>query len=233
LGLRDVAVLAADRPRDLGEQARAIAADVDGHTDRSLRGLLDIPLDVDDPLPIEDALRHRQTVARVHGEPPAAGDEADDVVAGQRVAALREANEQVLDPADPHALVRLGPGAGRAWPLHRLEEAARAQLVEELMHGGLTVAEPRHEVVHTGIAEVGADALDLIPTEQRRGIEPVLLGFALEHLAPELDRPGALLNLQPLVDLGARAGGLDDLEPVPARVLARGGDDLDDVALAQ
>src|SRR4029453_11809628 len=53
LGLRDVAVLAADRPRDLGEQTRAIAADVDGHADRSLRRLLDIPLDVDDSLPIE------------------------------------------------------------------------------------------------------------------------------------------------------------------------------------
>src|SRR5204863_1760766 len=93
LGLRDVAVLSTDGSGDLGQQAGTVAADVDGDTDRALRRLLDVPLHVDDALPIEHALRDRQAVARVDGQAATARDEAHDVIAGQRVAALREADE--------------------------------------------------------------------------------------------------------------------------------------------
>src|SRR5688500_3543445 len=50
LGFRDVAVLAADGAGDLGQQARTVAPDVHGDTDRPLARLLDVPLDVDDAL---------------------------------------------------------------------------------------------------------------------------------------------------------------------------------------
>src|SRR5207253_968147 len=75
--------------------------------------------------------------------------------------------------------------------------------------------------------------LGRVAAEQGRRIQVVLPRLALEHLAAQLDRAGALLDLEPLVDLRPGARGLDDLQPVAARVLVRGGDDLDDVALPQ
>src|SRR5213078_121475 len=107
------------------------------------------------------------------------------------------------------------------------------QLVQELVHGALAVAERRQQVVAGRVPEVGRRLLDLLAREQRRRIEPVLLGLALEELAAQLDRARALLDLEPLVDLRSGACGLDDLEPVAARMLARRGDNLDDVALAE
>src|SRR5262249_43851393 len=87
LGFRDVAVTGRDGAGDLREEPRAVLADVDRDPDRTLAGLLDVPLDVDQPLAVEDALGHGQAVARVHGETAAAGDEPDDRIARQRVAA--------------------------------------------------------------------------------------------------------------------------------------------------
>src|SRR5581483_8071233 len=82
LGLRDVAVPRGDGPGDLGEEPRAVVADVDGDADRALRRLLDVPLDVDDALAVQHALGHGEAVACVDGEAAAPRDEADDVVAG-------------------------------------------------------------------------------------------------------------------------------------------------------
>src|SRR5437867_12032550 len=55
LGLRDVAVASRDRARDLREETRSVLPDVDRDPDRPLGGLLDVPLDVDQPLPVQDA----------------------------------------------------------------------------------------------------------------------------------------------------------------------------------
>src|SRR5437879_752628 len=173
-------------------------------------------------------------VARVDGEATAAGDEADDLVAGQRVAALGEAHEEVVDTADPHALVRLRPRARRrARALYGVERGAGGQLVQQLVDGGLAVADGGQQVVGRRVAEVGGRARHLLAGQERRRVQPVLLRLALEQLAAELDGARALLDLEPLVDLGARARGLDELEPIAARVLVGRGHDLDDVALAQ
>ena len=72
------------------------------------------------------------------------------------------------------------------------------------MHRALAVAERRQQIVGPGEAEVGRRLLDLLTAEQRRGIETILPRLALEHLAAELDRAGALLDLEPLIDLGPR-----------------------------
>jgi hypothetical protein len=53
----------------------------------------------------------------------------------------------------------------------------------------------------------------------------------LEELAAELDRALLFLALEPGTDLGARAVGGDDREPVVVRLLAVRGGDLDDVAV--
>src|SRR2546422_9886931 len=50
LGLGDVAVTRRDRSGDLGQQSRAIPADIDGDLDGPLARLRHVPLDVDQPL---------------------------------------------------------------------------------------------------------------------------------------------------------------------------------------
>src|SRR5690349_3175298 len=102
LGLDDVALPGGDRGGDLGKQARAVAPDVDRNADRPLGRLRAVPLHRHQPLLVEHVLRHREAVARVHGETAAPRDEPDDAVARYRRAALGEADQQVVDPADAH-----------------------------------------------------------------------------------------------------------------------------------
>src|SRR5262245_10707474 len=233
LGLRDVAVARRDGTGDLREEPRPVLADVDRDADRALAGLGYVPLDVDQPFPIEHALGDGEAIARVHREPAAPGDEAHDRIARQRIAAAREPHQEVVDPADAYAVGRRRPGLRRLRPLRLLEERVGRQLVEHLVDRALAVADRRQQVVGPWEAEVSRDFLELVAGQERRRIQVVLPRLALEQLAAELDRPRALLDLEPLVDLCARPRGFDDLEPVPARMLAGRRHDLDDVALAQ
>src|SRR2546429_8702279 len=100
------------------------------------------------------------------------------------------------------------------------------------MHRALPVPERRQHVVAGRVAEVGRRLLDLLAAEQRRRIEPVLLGLTLEELTAQLDRARALIDLEPLVDLRAGARRLDDLEPGAAREACGSGQWLDGCALA-
>src|SRR5882724_4602470 len=233
LGLRDVAVAGRDRARDLGEEPRAVLADVDRDSNRPLARLLDVPLDVDQPLPVQDALGDRQTVAGVHRETATPRDEADDRIAGKRIATPREPHEQVVDAADAHAVGRRRTRRRRFRLLRRLQERVRRQLVQDLVDRALAVADRRHEIVGPREAEVGRRLLHVLAAEERRRIQAVLPRLALEHLAAELDRAHTLLDLEPLVDLRPRPRRLDDLQPVAARMLVGRRHDLDDVPLPQ
>src|SRR5687767_10581080 len=108
LRLGDVAIPRGDGPGDLRQEPRPIAPDVDRDPHRTLGRLLSrlvaVPLHVHQPFTIEDALHHRQAIAAVDGQPAPAGDEPHDLIARQRVAALGEADEQVIDPADADPL---------------------------------------------------------------------------------------------------------------------------------
>ncbi len=126
LGLGDVAVARGDGAGDLGQQPGPVVADVDGDPDRALGRLLHVPLHGDEPLAVQHALGHGEAVAGVHGEPAAAGDEAHDGVAGHRVAALgeaRRAGRRRRGSARPASAGGRVPAAGfaplrprRAWP---------------------------------------------------------------------------------------------------------------------
>src|SRR3989442_1312349 len=120
---------------------RAAPPDVDGDADGPLGGLLDVPLDVHQSLPVQDALGHGEAVPCVNGEAAAAGDEAHDLVARQRVAALRPPYEQVLHAPDADALLRLGPGRRRLGLVWGLENRRGRELVEDMMDRGLAVAD--------------------------------------------------------------------------------------------
>ncbi len=63
--------------------------------------LRDVPLHVDHPLGIE--IVDHGAVGPVDAHPPAPGDIAHDLVARQGVAALAEADHDVVDPRDGHA----------------------------------------------------------------------------------------------------------------------------------
>src|SRR6266542_4395759 len=100
LGLGDVPLPRGDGAGDLGQEARSVAADIDRDLDGTLRRLPVVPLDGDQPLPVQHVLGHGQAVARMDREAATAGDEAHDAVAGYRRAALAEPDEEIVDPAD-------------------------------------------------------------------------------------------------------------------------------------
>src|SRR5438132_336687 len=92
---------------------------------------------------------------------------------------------------------------GRSLPMYPAMGTGR-QPVQEVVDGGLAVAHRGQHVVGPGIAQLGRGARHLVAGQQRGGVQPVLLGLPLEHLASELDGARALLDLQPLVDLAPR-----------------------------
>src|SRR5581483_9524715 len=113
--------------------------------------------------------------------------------------------------------------------LEALEDLADDRLRRDL--GG---AERHVEVV--GLAE--AELADDVGEQRRAGDalrrQALLAQRLLERLAARVLGVLAVLGLEPLLDLVARARGLHDREPVArGPALALGGQDLDDVARAQ
>jgi len=166
----------------------------------------------------------------VHGEAAAARDEAHDAVARDRGAALAEADEEVVDAPDAHGAVAL-PGAfcgvrvssgSCTAPGATRPSTCCTEVFPYPMEATRSSTE--------GKPSSADDLAHLVPAQERGGREAELLRLPLEQLAPELEGARALLHLEPLVDLGAGAVGLDDLQPVAARVLGGRGDHLDDVA---
>src|SRR6185436_4222197 len=100
----DVDAGRADRLRHGGEQTRRVdARDLD--VDRARHALRVLPLDVDAALRVR--LLHFRAVAGVDGDAAAARDEARDALAGQRLAALREAHEDLaVEAGHPHGALR-------------------------------------------------------------------------------------------------------------------------------
>src|SRR5262249_60308097 len=96
------------------------------------------------------------------------------------------------------------------------------EFAQALMDGRLAVTHGGEQIVARGVAHLDEELLELVGTEESRRDQPVLLRLAVEELTTELEGTRALLDLQPLVDLGPRAARLDDLEPVTARMLGGG-----------
>ena len=223
-GLGDIPMPRRDGRRDLGQEPRTVAPDVDRDLHRTGRGLRHVPLHPDDPLLVQEPMRDGVAIPRVDGQPAPPGDEAHDGIAVDGRAAPGEAHQEVLHAADLDAAVALG-GTGRLLGLGlgaalRLEHFPGGQLRQHLVDPRLPVTDGGQEVVDRGEAEIREDLLHhlLRPQEGGRG-EAVLPRRPLEELAPEAQRARALLGLEPLVNLGAGARGFDDLEPVAARML--------------
>ena len=98
----DVRAVLGERARDVLEEPRAIPR-VDGDLDEEPGGCASLPLDRGEALGVALERAHVGTVLPVHGDAATHRDVADDLVARDRRAALREADEHVLDADDVDA----------------------------------------------------------------------------------------------------------------------------------
>ncbi|CAB4878704.1 unannotated protein [freshwater metagenome] len=97
----DVDVLIGQRVRNVPQQPGSIEGNnLDGRPERGTYRV-PVPLDVDEASRLPEGQRDRVgTVRTVDRYPPAASDEPEDGVPRYRGAALREPNEQVVEPLD-------------------------------------------------------------------------------------------------------------------------------------
>ena len=81
-------------------------------------------------------------------------------------------------------------------------------------------------------AVVGGDLLQLLVLDVLQR-DAILARFFLDQLAADFNGTLALVDIEPVLDLVARARRLDDGQPVAAGLVPGLGQDLDDVAAVQ
>src|SRR5262249_20748877 len=146
-------------------------------------------------------------VAAVDGDPPAPRDEADDLVPGQRVAALRVPDEDVVDPVEADAVAVAAsdlpderpdpalPDRGRGFRLFVAILLGRREEIGDGARGYLAVADADEELVGRRDAEFLEDLAHLVRVlAQLVEAHPVLVHLLLEELAAELQGFVALLG---------------------------------------
>src|SRR5215471_19293167 len=101
------------------------------------------------------------------------------------------------------------------------------------MRGEAAVADRRQEGFLVALRQLTHHVSELSRLAHLAEVEVVAVHITLEDLAADGDAAGALLVANPVADLLLGAAGLDEVQPVLARRLARRGDDLDGVAAAQ
>src|SRR5215212_4965207 len=239
--LDDVRAVLGERPRDVLEQPRAVPrVDRDLHPEALRRAA--VPGDVREALRVPLQRLHVRAVLAVDRDALPERDVADDLVAGERRAALRQPDEHVVDPANGDAEVL---AQGRVPRLRRLErdrlllrDLLRLQALDHLVDdvAGLQLPGAERDVEVLGLLEAGlANHL----SEHRRALQlavgqVLLLQRALERLATLGLGLLARLAREPLADLVAGPRGGRQRKPVargPAPALR--GQDLDEVAALQ
>ena len=195
--------------RSSRERSRATTSTPARNTDARA---LAVPVDLDQAGGVVAHQRHRVgAVGAVDADAAATGDEADDLVAGHRRAALGQAHEHVVEPLDVDAdLVGLRAVAAR--PQHGGRQLLLVVAAAEAPGDALGDAPRRHVVladrrqqgVEVDVAVVGDDGLELVRRPHplhRQALPAELLG---ELVAALLDHVEAPLAAEPLADLVAR-----------------------------
>src|SRR5262249_54521628 len=159
-----------------------------------------LPLHVDQPrdlLLVED----RRARPEVDRHALAAGDEADDRVARDRMAALGEPDEEIADALDPDAAGPRGQGRGRHRRQADLGAVEDPELGDHLLRADRAVTdrgvEVLERVVVVALADLG-DPLEADRLDRLAGQPPEL---ALQGLTAVDDVLVAVLPLEPLADL--------------------------------
>src|SRR4029077_1932549 len=235
--MADVGGGAADGAGHLGENAGAIlGAYAQVHRESGLGGAG--PFDGDAALGFVEKIANVGAGGGVHGHAAAAGDVADDLIAGDGVAALGAMNHQVVVAANEdggiveaeHALD--GGNELRRFLLGRLDERLAGSLRQNLARGPFAVDEGGIEIVGAGTAVFGGDTHE-IGVGNFLQADAAATRFLLEHAAAHGDGFFALVQIDPVADLAAGAGGLNETEPVAAGGVAFLGEDFDDVAVGK
>ena len=174
-----------------------------------------------------------RAVGAVDDHPPAARNEADDLVARDGVAAAGKAGQKSAHPLDDDA-ARIGRVAVIDGLFRDLFLIEVDQLEEDLIDGDRAVADGSKHLVLREEGEFFRDLGEALFGEDIGKVVAAVLGFQLEHAAADLDILVLHLAPEELLDLGAGAGRFDDLQPVPGGAAGvGGGNDLHHVARLQ
>src|SRR5712691_10634114 len=233
LEIADVAALLADRRGQAAEIAGLVGdRDVDP-PDMGGIGLLARPGDVEPALGLGGEAFQRVAIDRVDRHALAGRDDADDPVAGQRVAAAGEMQRHPgNEAADRHrgpARAALAAGAGQRDHLVLGLGRQREGGVGHFAPGGEPFADGDVKILDRGAMEAGEYGFE----RPLRKPLALLAERLLHDGAAEIEILGALLGADEAADAGARLAGDDKALPGRRRGLRLRGDDLDLVAIRE
>ena len=123
-------------------------------------------------------------------------------------------------------------GGGSAGSSGSSLAALPVQLGNDLPGGIFSVAEIGVEIFSLGAAVLGGDAHEILIGNFLQA-DALLARFLFEQAAADVGGLLALVEIDPLADLAAGAGGLHKGEPIAAGAVAGLRDDLDDVAIGE
>src|SRR5579871_824644 len=242
--IADVALGVADDTGDVFEHAETIVAkdgELDGVGGRSR--FIAGPLDVDAALGLVHEIGDVGATDGVDGDTFAAGDVADDGFAANGIAAAGAVDEHVALTFYGNGVVvaedaahDVGEGAGLGGKAFGLDVAGDGRsgaggkdAGENLAGGIFSVADAGHEVIDFAEAIAAGDLEHVLILDVLDG-DAIFTSFFLDELAADFNGALALVNVEPVLDLVAGAGRLDQAQPVAAGLVSGLGEDFNDVA---
>ncbi len=177
-------------------------------------------------------------ILAVDGDAAAARDVADDVVTRNRIAAFRAVDHEVVVAAHDdrgvlHAEHALDGGDDLRLLFFRgVRRGLARRFREHLPRRPFAVAQVGVEIVDARTAVLGGDALPIFVGNFLQA-DAGVARFFFEQAAADVGGLFALVEIDPLANLAARARGVNEREPVARRLVALLRDDLDDVAVRE
>src|SRR5919204_4840795 len=184
---------------------------------------------------------HISTAARMHRHAFTAGDIANYIFAANGIAASRPVNKQIVVAFYLYGVVVTPKNtphhAGDSVAFFfvcfsRLLGCDRHQFRKHLPRRKLAVANAGQQVLSPAepiICSYSPEFFFFYVLQR----DAVFARFLFDQLASDLDGAFALMNVQPVFDLVARAGRLRHRQPVPTWVVPGLREDLDDIAAMQ
>lgn len=100
LRMGDVDIQRRDGGADIGKSPLLVMAD-NSHLDRVFPFFADIPMNIHQPFGIH--ILDMRAIGRMNRDPPSTRDVTDNLVTGDRIAALSEPDHDIIDPGQRHA----------------------------------------------------------------------------------------------------------------------------------
>src|SRR5258708_9785763 len=243
----DVALRVANDAGDIFQHSKTIVA-VDGELNRvGGRGaFIASPLDVDAALRFVHKIGDVGTAYGVHRDSFAASDVADDAFSADGITtagavdqhiALAFDHDGVVVAKDAANYVRNGAGLiGESLGLdvsgHGRRGAGGQEPCKNLPRGIFSVADAGHQVIDLAQSVASGNFQQVVVFDFFER-DAIFARFFLDQLAADFDGPLALMNVEPVLDLVARAGRPDNAKPVAAGLVPGLSEDFNDVAGVQ